>query len=67
MSNFEYWVWRRYCVFLDRHFRRFYDWHIDYGHPESQPWPDCPDSHWGPRHAWVCDLGDWLTRGWLHD
>lgn len=63
-----YWWHRQVWRFCDRFGRRFYDWHIDYGHPESQPWPGYPDdSRWGPRHEWVCDLGDWLTAGWLHD
>lgn len=60
------WLRWRYWSFLSRFCRPIYDWHIDYGHPYEQPWPG-EGGHWGPRHPWVCDLGDWLTAGWLHD
>lgn len=63
----QLWFFRRYWGFLSRRMRWVYDWHIDYGHPVAQPWAGYPDSHMGPRHEWVCRLGDWLTAGWLHD
>lgn len=66
-ASVQFWFFRHYMDFLGRHLRWFYDWHVSYGHPESQPWPEYPESHWGPRHEWVCDLGDRLTMGWLHD
>ena len=67
-EDVQFWFFRHYMGFLDRRFRWFYRWHFAYGHPEWQPWPDEPDGvGWGPRHEWVCDLGDWLTMGWLHD
>lgn len=61
-----YWWHRQLWRFLSTYCRWLYDWHIDYGHPYWQPWPG-EGGNWGPRHEWVCSVGDWLTAGWLHD
>lgn len=36
-------------------------------HPYHQPWPDAPETHWGPLSGKVCDVADRITRGWCHD
>lgn len=42
-------------------------WENRWNHPEHKPWPNYPDSRWGPRCAWLCALCDWVTAYECHD
>lgn len=67
IAEINYWLWRWHIRFLGWGFEWAKTWHFNYGHPEDQPWEGFPESVHGPRSELVCTVGDWLTRGWLHD
>jgi hypothetical protein len=46
---------------------RFIRWELTWNHPEDQPFPGEPGTHWGPRLPWLCKFADWITGGECHD